>query len=118
MKSREDESYRIGAITDSERLSIKVIDFVHQETCTPARCAPDLEHTDPKKWQEAWENWEGWMESHWRDLAITHACEPLTDKEVRQQYGRWKDREKQEGKGKDLLWIVNSMQRPGKGWMH
>ncbi len=118
MKSKEEKPYRIGAINHFERLSCKVIDLVHQESCTPAKCAPDLEHSDPEQWQAAWEMWDEWMESLWKDLAITHAGEPLTDEDFRQRYGLWKDRDRQEGVGKDLLWLVGCMQRPGKGWMH
>ena len=56
------------------------------------------------------------MELRWKDVAMAHAGEPLTDSEFLARYGLWKGRENEPGK--KLLKLVEKEQRPGRGWMN
>ena len=99
-------------------LAGKLKDYALQESCTPARWAVNLLDEDPEEWQRAWDLWEEWMEAIWKELALIHAAEPLSDTEFLDQYGLWKDRKQNTGVGADLNWLCGVIQRSGNGWMH
>ena len=92
--------------------------FLLREGCSPARWGTPMFEDHSEDWHRAWAMWEECMEAVWKEVAIVHSCEQLTEEEHQEQYGLWKDRDEAPEAGQDLQWVISTIRRPGHGWMH
>lgn len=91
----------------------KYIHYYHlQEQSTPEKFAGCTADSNPAEWQRACDCWDQWMGEVWLEVARAHAGGALSDSEILQQYGEWKDRAREPGKR--LLMIIRKDDRPKK----
>jgi hypothetical protein len=106
-------------LTASQYFFWRLHRYRFSEEITPARAVPELLDDDEQQWNAAWEMWAESMESVWQELTRAHACAPLSEEEIERRYGKWIERNESEKElANDLMWIVGTLERDGKGWMH